>query len=93
MATSNGIKVKFFAVKGSDGNVRTAFDACGGYKGYKQQGNDIVCNNCGRVFSINGLGTKNKGHGCWPSYLSHKFKNGQIIINTAELNAGAYRFA
>ena len=93
---ANGITVTYFAVRGSDGEVRTAFDACdvcGGYKGYTQQGKDIKCNNCGRVFSIDGLGTKNKGYGCWPSYLSHTIEDGNIVIKTAELDAGKARFA
>ena len=93
---ADGIIVTYFAVKGSDGKIRTAFDACdvcGGYKGYSQQGNDIACNNCGRVFSIDGLGTKNKGYGCWPSYLSHNIEDGNVIIQTAELEAGKHRFA
>ncbi|MFH1683008.1 MAG: DUF2318 domain-containing protein [Candidatus Woesearchaeota archaeon] len=92
---AKGIAVTYFAVKGTDGNIRTAFDACdvcGGKKGYHQQGTDIVCNNCGRVFSINGLGTQNKGYGCWPSYLPHKIENNQVIISTKDLEAGAYRF-
>lgn len=94
--TSKGITVKYFAVLGADGEVRTAFDACdvcGGYKGYTQKGNDIECNNCGRVFSIDGLGTKNKDYGCWPSFLSHYVKDGNVIISARELEAGAHRFA
>lgn len=93
---TNGVTVKFFAVRGSDGKIRTAFDACdvcGGYKGYRQTGNDITCNNCGRVFSIDGLGTKNKGYGCWPSYLGHEIKDGGIVIKTSELEQGKFRFA
>ncbi len=92
---ANGVTVRYFAVRGSDGQVRTAFDACdvcGGY-GYTQQGNDIACKKCGKVFSIDGLGTKNKGYGCWPSYLSHTTDNENIIINKKELEAGAFRFA
>ena len=37
----NGVKIRYFAVLGSDGEPRTAFDACdvcGGYKGYRQEG-------------------------------------------------------
>ena len=92
---ANGVKVTYFAVKGSDGKIRTAFDACdvcGGKKGYTQKGNDIECNNCGRVFSIDGLGTKNKGYGCWPSYLSHFIKDGKVMINMKELEQGKHRF-
>ena len=92
---SNGIMVTYFAVKGSDGKIRTAFDACdvcGGKKGYVQQGTDIKCINCGKVFKIDGLGTQNKGYGCWPSHLTHTVKDGQLIIKTSELEAGAFRF-
>jgi len=93
---SNGVTVTYFAVKGTDGEIKTAFDACdvcGGKKGYTQQGTDIKCENCGKIFRIDGLGTQNKGYGCWPSYLSHNIENGQLIIKTSELDAGAYRFA
>ena len=93
---AQGTKVTYFAVKGSDGKVRTAFDACdvcGGYKGYVQNGGDITCRNCGKVFRIDGLGTKNKGYGCWPSYLSHEIKNGYVLIKTSEIAAGKHRFA
>ena len=92
---SGGTKVNFFAVKGSDGKIRTAFDACdvcGGYKGYRQEGNDMVCNNCGRYFDINDIGTKNRGGGCWPSYLSHRTEGDNIVIEKSELLAGKWRF-
>ena len=93
---AKGVTVTYFAVKGSDGKVRTAFDACdvcGGNKGYEQQGTDIACINCGKVFKIDGLGTQNKGYGCWPSFLSHKIEDDSIVISKEELNAGKHRFA
>lgn len=88
-------KVNYFVVKGSDGEPRTAFDACdvcGGYKGYRQIGTDIECNNCGRVFRIDGLGTKNKGYGCWPSFLDHKIEGDNILIKKSEIAEGVFRF-
>lgn len=93
---ADGVNVKYFVVLGTDGEPRVAFDACdvcGGYKGYSQQGDDIACNNCGRVFSIDGLGTKNKGYGCWPSFLSHEVVDGNVIIKKADIREGAFRFA
>lgn len=93
---SDGVEVKYFAVIGSDDEVRTAFDACdvcGGKKGDSQKGNTVVCNNCGTVFKIDDLGSKNKEGGCWPSYLNHEIKDGQVIIKTSDLEAGAFRFA
>lgn len=92
---AQGITVRYFAVKGSDGKVRTAFDACdvcGGAFGYTQKGKDIACGKCGKVFYIDGLGTKNKGYGCWPSYLSHRIEGENLIINTEDLQKGAFRF-
>jgi len=92
----NGVNINYFTVLGSDGKPRTAFDACdvcGGYKGYQQTGNDITCRNCGRVFSIDGLGTQNKGYGCWPSYLSHKVEGDNILIKINDIKASRSRFA
>ena len=91
-----GVKINYFAVLGPDGKPRTAFDACdvcGGYKGYQQQGEDIRCRNCGRVFSIQGLGTKNKGYGCWPSYLQHEVNGDNILIKISDITKGRHRFA
>ncbi len=90
-----GIKINYFAVLGSDGKPRTAFDACdvcGGSKGYQQSGSDIVCRNCGRVFSIDGLGTKNRGTGCWPSYLPHKVEGNNVLIKISDIKNGRHWF-
>ncbi|MBR9681511.1 MAG: DUF2318 domain-containing protein [Candidatus Altiarchaeota archaeon] len=94
-AETDGVAVKYFAVLGSDGEVRTAFDACdvcGGYKGYEQIGSDIRCINCGRVFKIDGLGTQNRGYGCWPSYLPHELQGDSVLIGVSNINAGKSRF-
>jgi uncharacterized membrane protein len=94
--TDGGTTIKYFAVLGSDGEPRTAFDACdvcGGYKGYEQQGSDIKCINCGKVFKIDGLGTKNKGSGCWPSHLPHTVEGDTLFIKTKDIKAGRHRFA
>ena len=90
-----GTDIRYFAVLGSDGKPRTAFDACdvcGGYKGYKQKGSDIECRNCGRVFNIDGLGTENKGYGCWPSYLPHEVQGDNVIIKVSDIKSGKSRF-
>jgi uncharacterized membrane protein len=89
------VEVTYFIVKGADGEIRTAFDACdvcGGYKGYTQRDNDVVCNNCGRYFSIDQIGTENKDGGCWPAYLGHKIDEDTILISKSELAGGAYLF-
>ena len=89
-----GKTVKFMVVKGSDGQVRTAFDACevcGGSRGYRQEGSDVVCNKCGKRFRIDDLGTKNAGRGCWPVSLPHTIEGDSVVILTGDL-AGGGRF-
>jgi len=95
---SSGATIRFFAVKADDGSVRTAFDACdvcySSHKGYSQQGNEMVCNNCGNRYPIDGLGTKNKaGGGCWPGFLPSRVEGNLLIIDKADIAAGRYRFA
>lgn len=95
---ANGISINYFIVKSDEGDIKTAFDACDvcyrARKGYTERGKNMVCNNCGRVFPISGLGTENKNPGgCWPGYLPNKKEGGYIIINKSDLEAGRYRFA
>lgn len=94
---SGGKRVKYFAVEGSDGEVRTAFDACevcyNAGKGYSQAGDSVMCNNCGLKFRIDDLGTKNKGAGCWPAYLPHEIKGDYVVIRKADLEQGARFFS
>lgn len=49
---SEGIDIRYIVLKSSDGVLRAAFDACDVCwpegKGYYQDGDDMVCHNCGR---------------------------------------------
>ncbi|MDD4251279.1 MAG: DUF2318 domain-containing protein [Candidatus ainarchaeum sp.] len=93
----HGTKILFFVVKASDGSIKTAFDACdvcfSEHKGYRQEGNDMVCNNCGNKYSIDGLGKQTKGGGgCWPGYLPNKVIGNEIVISKKDLENGENRF-
>ncbi|OGW38785.1 MAG: hypothetical protein A2X58_07060 [Nitrospirae bacterium GWC2_56_14] len=93
---SDGRKdITFFAVKGPDGSIRTAFDACDACyrekKGYEQQGKVMVCKNCNMKFPINRMGPNMTG-GCNPSYLPHQLSGDAITVKTSDLNAGARFF-
>jgi uncharacterized membrane protein len=104
----NGKIIKYFILKSSDGIIRAAFDACDicyeAGKGYSQQGDYMVCNNCGQKF----LSTKineEKG-GCNPAPLDrtvedgeHKAvsltswtKDGYLAIKNSDIEAGAKYF-
>ena len=90
-------EIKFFAIKASDGTIKTAFDACDvcyySNKGYRQEGQYMICNNCGNSYPISGLGTENKvGGGCWPGYLPSKIDGEDLIIKDKDIEKGRYKF-
>ncbi|MDP6155885.1 MAG: DUF2318 domain-containing protein [Candidatus Thermoplasmatota archaeon] len=91
-----GVTVRYFAVRGSDGNVHVAFDACDicydAKKGYEKSGSSMSCKNCGKKYSINSLGTENQEGGCWPSYLPIREEGGFLYIDTDDLKAKKYMF-
>ena len=90
-----GKEINFFAVKASDGSIRTAFDACDSCyrskKGYEQQGDKMNCNNCNQKFAINRLGPNATG-GCNPGYLPNQLKGSTISIKASDLKDGARYF-
>ena len=93
---SGSSKIRFFAVKASDGTIKTAFDACDvcytAKKGYRQEGDFMICNNCGNRYPISGLGTENKiPGGCWPGYLSNVIKGDNIVIKKSDLESNQWR--
>jgi len=93
---SNGETTKYFLVKGSDGKIHLAIDACdvcySSKLGYKQTDNMMTCNNCGQTFPINSIGTENLSGGCWPSYLPYEVDGENVIINKSELDQKRYMF-
>ena len=67
----DGTQMEVIAVKDSDGNIRTAFNTCqicydsgNGY--YKQEGNELVCQNCGNSFTMEQVGESAGGCNPWP---------------------------
>jgi uncharacterized membrane protein len=91
---ASGKTVRFFAMKSSDGVYRAALDACdvcfAAKKGYRQDGDDMVCNNCGNHFhsaQINEV----KG-GCNPVGLERKINGDRLSLSARELEDGASYF-
>ena len=82
---SDGIKMEVLALKANDGTIRTALNTCqvcysSGKGYYVQEGNELVCQNCGNRFALNMVG-KSKG-GCNPVPISDtsKVDDGNKII-------------
>ena len=86
--------IRYFIVKSSDGIIRAAFDACDvcwpANKGYYQEGDYMVCRNCGRKFA-SVLVNEVKG-GCNPAPLSRIVENGQVIIQVKDILEGKQYF-
>lgn len=94
---SNGVTIRFFAVKSNDGSIKTGFDACdvcyNKKKGYSQDGEYMVCNNCGNRYPISGLGTENKRPGgCWPGYLASNIEGENFIVKVIDIEEGRLMF-
>ncbi|MEZ7196114.1 Fe-S-containing protein [Pseudodesulfovibrio karagichevae] len=91
---AGGKDVKFFVMKSRDGIIRAAFDACdvcyGEKKGYTQDGDFLVCNNCGQRFHSSRI-NEVKG-GCNPSPLAREYDARNVTIKAGDLAAGAGYF-
>lgn len=62
----NGTKLELLAVKASDGSIHTAFNTCqvcysSGRGYYVQEGDELVCQNCGNRFPISEVGVTRNG--------------------------------
>jgi uncharacterized membrane protein len=87
-------QISFFVVKSSDGIVRAAFNACDvcyeKRRGYHQEGDDMVCDNCRRHFPSDSV-NEVKG-GCNPAPLKREVEGDQLVIRASDLQQGAFYF-
>jgi uncharacterized membrane protein len=75
--TVDGTEMEIFAVKAPDGAIRTAFNTCqvcyaSGRGYYKQEGNALVCQNCGNRFRTSDIEVVHGG--CNPVPITPKYK-------------------
>ena len=86
--------VRFFVLKSSDGVIRAAFDACDvcfrEQKGYLQDEDLMVCNNCGQVFPSERINIE-KG-GCNPAPLERTTVGDSVVINVSDIYKGLMYF-
>ncbi len=89
-----GARVRFFVIRTSDGVVRAALDACDicylAGKGYRQEGDEMVCNNCGRRFPTRLIGEVYGG--CNPVPLRARVEADTVVISVQDLAAGVRYF-
>jgi uncharacterized membrane protein len=89
-----GLTIRYFVLKSSDGIIRAAFDACDvcwpANKGYYQDGDVMVCRNCGRRFA-SVLVNEVQG-GCNPAPLNRSVENGKVVIQVKDIVEGKQYF-
>jgi uncharacterized membrane protein len=89
-----GKTIKFFVVKSRDGVIRAAFDACDvcfpEKKGYTQEEDFMVCNNCGRKFHSTRVNVVEGG--CNPAPLKREEVRGNVVIKVADILPGGRFF-
>lgn len=91
---ADGAAVRYFILRSSDGVIRSAFDACDSCwkagKGYRQAGDDMVCQNCrmrfpsAKVMEVQG--------GCNPAPLPNRIRDGQVVVRVEDILAGRRYF-
>jgi uncharacterized membrane protein len=90
----NGITIKYFVLKSSDGVIRAAFDACDVCwregKGYTQKGDFMVCTNCGRRFAS--VRVNEVTGGCNPAALTREIKGDKVILKVKDILEGQQYF-
>lgn len=84
-----GTNMEVLAVKASDGSIRTAFNTCQVCNGsprayYKQEGNVLVCQNCGNRFSMDMVEQQRGGCNPIPIMQDEKTDDGANIIITED---------
>lgn len=93
--TGDGVTIRYFIMKSSDGVIRTAFDACDVCwregKGYVQQDDVMLCRNCGRRFPSTKINVVTGG--CNPGPLTRNMEGGKVVIKVEHILEGRKYFA
>ena len=88
----DGTMVTFFVLKSADGVIRAAIDACDVcYRsglGYYQDGDFMVCKNCGQRFASNKINVI-KG-GCNPAPLNRTIVGDNLVINMTDIGMNSW---
>jgi uncharacterized membrane protein len=87
--TAGNQLVRFFAIKSSDGVYRAALDACdvcfAAKKGYKQSGDDMVCQKCGNHFPSTEV--NDVSGGCNPVGLNRQVVGDHLVFKAKDLES------
>ncbi|MBW2465716.1 MAG: DUF2318 domain-containing protein [Deltaproteobacteria bacterium] len=89
---ADGTMVTFFVLKSADGILRAAIDSCDVcYRsglGYYQEGDQMVCKNCGQKFASNKINVLRGG--CNPAPLNRTVVGDKLVINMRDINMNSW---
>lgn len=88
--SENGTYMELLAFKASDGTIRTALNTCqicynSGYGYYIQEGDVLVCQNCGNRYPADMVGLEKGGCNPIPIFDNEKTETEQTITITKEV--------
>jgi high-affinity iron transporter len=83
-AEVDGTEIRFLVIHRLNGDYATALDACQicGRQGYRQEGQNVVCRNCGATIYIPTIG---ESGGCNPVAVKSRVEAGEVVVDLAAL--------
>ena len=83
-ADVNNTVIRFLVIHRMNGDYATALDACQicGRQGYRQEGQNVVCRNCGAAIYIPSIG---ESGGCNPIGVKSRVEGGEVIVDLSAL--------
>jgi len=84
----NGTSIRFLVIHQTNGNYSVALDACQicGWAGYRQEGQNVVCRNCGATIYIPSIGDRG---GCNPIPVKSTVQNGEVVVDLSAFSESA----
>ena len=84
-ADVNGTVIRFLVIHKQNGDFAAALDACQicGTAGYRQEGQNVICRNCGAAIYIPSIG---ESGGCNPIAVKSSVEGGQVIVDVSALS-------
>jgi high-affinity iron transporter len=83
-----GTTMRFLVIHQTNGNYAVALDACQicGWAGYRQEGQNVVCRNCGATIYIPSIGQHG---GCNPVPVKSTIQGGELVVDLAAFSDAA----
>jgi FTR1 family protein len=87
-ADADGSVIRFLVIHKLNGDFAVALDACQicGTAGYRQEGQSVICRNCGAAIYIPSIG---QSGGCNPISVKSRVEGGEVIVDLSALGQAA----